>query len=204
MPTFTEPLIQSIHDLWFGELDTEGRAHPDKVKQWFGKDPAFDALIRKHYLEYVDPAFMGAFDRWPKTDEGLVALTILLDQFPRNMFRDTPRAFAYDKKGMATSFLVFEEDRYLKMPPLYAYFTLMPTMHAEFRDVQEMGFNAFTRLLDRVPDVHKEMIGNAQRYAKAHRDIIERFGRFPHRNKLLGRESTPEELAFLKEPGSSF
>lgn len=204
MPTFTEPLIQSIHDLWFGELDADGRAQPEKVQKWFSKEPAFDELIRKRFLEYVDPAFMGAFDRWPKTDEGLVALIILLDQFPRNMFRDTARAFAYDKKGMATSFLVFEDDRYLKMQPLYAYFSLMPTMHAEYLDVQEMGLTAFTRLLDKVPAVHKEMIGSAQRYAKAHRDIIARFGRFPHRNAILGRASTPEEIAFLKEPGSSF
>ncbi len=80
----------------------------------------------------------------------------------------------------------------------------MPTMHAEFLDVQEMGLTAFTRLLDKVPDVHKEMIGSAQRYAKAHRDIVARFGRFPHRNAILGRASTPEEIAFLKEPGSSF
>ncbi len=204
MSTFIEPLIQSIHEFWFGALDADGRASPEKVQTWFKKDPAFDGSIRKRYLEYVDPAFMGAFDRWPQTDEGLVALTILLDQFPRNMFRDTARAFSYDKKGMATSFLVFKDDRYLSMQPLHAYFSLMPTMHAEFLDVQEMGLTAFTRLLDKVPDVHKEMIGSAQRYAKAHRDIVARFGRFPHRNAILGRASTPEEIAFLKEKGSSF
>ncbi|WP_141735334.1 DUF924 family protein [Oligoflexus tunisiensis] len=204
MTAFTEPLIQSIHDLWFGELDAEGRAKPEKVRQWFTKDPAFDQTIRKRYLEYVDPAFMGALDRWTKDDAGLVALTVLLDQFPRNMFRDTPRAFAYDKKALATVGLALQDDRYLAMPALYAYFCLMPTMHSEILEVQELGLEAFTRLEQNVSIAHKELIGTAQRYAKAHRDIIARFGRFPHRNRILGRESTPEETAFLLEPGSSF
>jgi uncharacterized protein (DUF924 family) len=204
MPTFTEPLIQSIHELWFGELDAEGRAQPDKVQKWFSKDPAFDQLIRKRFQEYIDAAFMGAFDRWTKNDEGLVALIVFVDQFPRNMFRDTPRSFAYDKKGLALANLALYEDRYLQMPALYAYFSLMPTMHSEILEVQEKGLEAFTRLLDKVPAVHKELIGTAHRYAKAHRDIIARFGRFPHRNLILGRDSTPEEIAFLQEPGSSF
>lgn len=204
MTQFTEPLIETIHRFWFGELDAEGRASPEKTQKWFSKDPAFDALIRKHFQEYVDPAFMGALDRWTKNDAGLVALIILLDQFPRNMFRDSTRAFAYDKKALASAFLAVQDQRYLGMPALYAYFSLMPTMHSEYLDVQELGLEAFTRLLEKVPAPHKDMIGVAQRYAKAHRDIIARFGRFPHRNAILGRASTSEEIAFLQEPGSSF
>ncbi|HYX33077.1 MAG TPA: DUF924 family protein [Oligoflexus sp.] len=204
MTHFTEPLIKTIHELWFGELDAEGRALPEKSRRWFAKDPEFDKLIRKHYLEYIDPAFMGAFDRWMQTDEGLVALAIILDQFPRNMFRNSPRSFAYEKKALTFAGKALQDDRFLKMPAVYAYFCLMPTMHCEDLKIQDTGLDAFTRLLTSVSPAHKEMIGGAQRYAKAHRDIIERFGRFPHRNEILGRPSTPEELAFLKEPGSSF
>jgi len=204
MTQFTEPLIQSINDLWFGELDAEGRAPAEKMQKWFAKDPAFDKLIRKHYLEYVDPGFMGAFDRWMTSDTGLAALAVLLDQFPRNMFRGMPRAFAYEKKALTLAGKALLDDRFLKMPVPYAYFSLMPTMHCEDLGIQETGLDAFTRLLELVPAVHKEMIGGAQRFAKAHRDIIARFGRFPHRNSILERPSTEEELTFLQEPGSSF
>jgi uncharacterized protein (DUF924 family) len=204
MTAFQEPLIQSIHNLWFGELDAAGQAKPEKVRQWFTKDPAFDQVIRKRFQEYVDPAFMGALDRWTKDDAGLVALIVLLDQFPRNMFRDTPRAFAYDKKALATAGVALQDDRFLAMPALYAYFCLMPTMHSEKLEVQDIGLEAFTRLEQNVDAVHKELIGTARRFAQAHRDIIARFGRFPHRNQILGRDTTPEEAAFLLEPGSSF
>lgn len=204
MSQFAEPLIQRVHDLWFGPLDAAGCASPDKVKNWFSKDPAFDDSIRKHFLEYVDPAYMGALDRWIKTDEGLVALTVILDQFPRNMFRGLEQSFAYDKKALAIVYATMKDDRYLSMPAVYAYFCLMPTMHSEFLDVQNVGVEAFGKLLQKVTPPHKSMIANALSYAKAHRDIIARFGRFPHRNALVHRESTPEEIEFLKQPGSSF
>ncbi len=199
-----EPLVQAIHRLWFGTLDQAGHAPEANVKQWFGKSSDFDSKIRKHYLEYVDPAFMGAFDRWIVDDEGLVALIVLLDQFTRNMFRDTPRAFAYDKKALATSVTAIQSSRFLQLPAVHAYFVLMPTMHCEDLGIQDLGVKSFKELLERVAPSHQELIGNALRYAEAHRSIIARFGRFPHRNAILGRHSTAEETAFLKEPGSSF
>jgi uncharacterized protein (DUF924 family) len=174
------------------------------MQQWFAKDPDFDQFIRKHYLEYIDPGFMGAFDRWMTTDAGLVTLAVLLDQFPRHMFRGMPRAFAYEKKALTMAGKALQDDRYLKMPVPYAYFSLMPTMHCEDLGIQEKGLDAFTRLLEHAPAVHKEMLGEAQRFAKAHRDIIARFGRFPHRNVILERPSTAEELVFLQQQGSSF
>jgi uncharacterized protein (DUF924 family) len=202
--SFQEPLIESIHKLWFGPLHGQGEVAPEKQQQWFRKDPEFDALIRKHYLEYIDPAFMGGFDRWTLHDEGLVALIILLDQFPRNMFRDTPRAFSYDKKALSLVYAVMNEDRYLKMPSVFAYFCLMPTMHSEFLDVQDRGLEAFGKLLAQTDGPNQDLIARALQFAEAHRQIIARFGRFPHRNELLGRASSAEEIAFLQEPGSRF
>jgi len=202
--TFQEPLIQAIHKLWFGPLHAQGQVAPEKQLQWFRKDPEFDALIRKHYLEYVDHAFMGGFDRWTLQDEGLVALIILLDQFPRNMFRDTPRAFTYDKKALSSIYAAMKDDRYLKMPTVFAYFCLMPTMHSEFLDVQDKGLEAFGKLLAQTNGPNRDLVAGALQFAEAHREIIARFGRFPHRNALLGRTSTAEEIGFLQEPGSSF
>ena len=199
-----EPLVTAIHKFWFGPLDAEGRTTPDIMQQWFTKNPEFDRTIHKKFGEYVDVAFMGAFDRWIKSDTALVALIVLLDQLPRNMFRDTPRSFAYDKKALATMWHAVEGDRYLQMPTLHGYFALMPSMHAENLEVQDFGVKAFAKLLNHAPEAHKPVIASALRYAEAHQAIISRFGRFPHRNAILGRESTAEEVAFLKEPGSSF
>ncbi|SMF38341.1 DUF924 family protein [Pseudobacteriovorax antillogorgiicola] len=198
-----EPLAQSILDFWFGPLD-QGQVAAEKSKAWFTKDAKFDKLIQQKFGSYLDIAFMGALDRWTLNPEGRTALIVLLDQFPRNIHRNSHMAWHFDKKSLALSLESIASEDYLRVPTVYGYFTLMPTMHAEDLKVQNLGIESFEKLRNRSTEPTRPMIESAISYAIKHRDIIERFGRFPHRNQLLERESTEEELAFLQGPGSSF
>lgn len=198
-----EPIAKSIKEFWFGDI-TDDQASPEFSSRWFKKDAKFDKLIEQKFSEYLDIAFMGALDRWTLDKESFACLIILLDQFPRNIFRNSYKAFHFDKKALTLSLEAIKSKVYLELPTPMAYFMIMPTMHAESLEAQNLGIEAFSSLLAACPEQSKEMIKNALSYAEAHRNIIERFGRFPHRNQLLERESSAEELSFLKEPGSSF
>ena len=198
-----EPVAQSINDFWFGNIENDIVSN-EKKESWFKKDPKFDRLLEKKFADYLDVAFMGAFDRWTNEPEGLCALIVLLDQFPRNIFRGSYKSFHFDKKALATANIAIQKEAFLKVPTAMGYFMLMPTMHSESLETQELGIKSFEKLLDHAPEGSKAMIQNAIKYAHSHKDIIAKFGRFPHRNEILERESTPEELEFLKQPGSSF
>ena len=197
-------MAEAILDFWFGALRDDGTVAPAKQELWFKKDPAFDQLVAKRYRETIDLAFMGAFDRWTTTPRGTLAVLLLVDQFPRQIHRGTERAFAYDKKALATAWTAATNGAHLQLPVVMGYFMLMPLMHSEFANVQELAVTSFQQLLAASSAVLKPLIANALRYAERHQEVIARFGRFPHRNAVLRRVSTAEELAFLKEPGSSF
>ncbi|MFW7381355.1 MAG: DUF924 family protein [Oligoflexus sp.] len=200
-----EPLAQGILNFWFGPLDANGLVAKEKSDRWFQKDAAFDQEIRKKFEEYLQPAAWGAFDRWNLHDDSRVALLVLLDQFPRNIYRNDPKSFYFDQKALHISMEGIHSEHFLRVPVVYAYFSIMPTMHAESLEAQETGIAAFERLLQAAaPGELKEMLASALDYAKRHRDIIAQFGRFPHRNAILGRDSRKEELEFLQQPGSSF
>lgn len=158
--------------------------------RWFRKDDAFDAEFRERFLATHEAAAAGRLDRWRETPDGALALLVLLDQFPRNAFRGTPRMFATDAKAreVARHAVAAGFDRQFE-PPLRGFFHL-PFMHSEDLADQE-------RCVTLTQDGGEE----SRRYALHHRDIIRRFGRFPHRNAVLARESTPEERAFLAEGG---
>lgn len=197
-------LAKDILQFWFGPLDEKGRAQADKMDRWFRKDPAFDEEIRRKYGEYLFPAAWGAYDRWCQNDKGRVALIIMLDQFPRNLYRNQAKAFYFDGKALFLSKESINSEHFLRVPSLYGYFSLMPTMHAESLEAQELGIQAFRRLEEAANEELKPIVADGINYAIRHRDIIARFGRFPHRNAILGRETTEEEAEFLKQPGSSF
>lgn len=199
-----EPLAQDILKFWFGTLDKTGAVMPEKSKRWFQKDVAFDQDIARRFDEYLMPGVWGAFDRWLENDLGRVALIVLLDQFPRNIYRGQPKSFYFDQKALHLSRDCIQSKQFLKLATPYAYFTLMPTMHSELLEAQELGIESFKELLAVTDEGQKALISAALDYAIRHRDIVARFGRFPHRNEILGRESTAEEMDFLKEPGSSF
>jgi uncharacterized protein (DUF924 family) len=174
-----------ILDFWFDECNPE---------QWFKKNDEFDKLLDSRFGSTVEDALSGRLDGWEETEEGCLALILVLDQFTRNIYRDTPRAFSGDKKALELSQKCCDNG-HLANPDLHRReFILMPMMHSEDIAVQEASLPLFKEL------------GSVEgyEYAVKHRDVIAHFGRFPHRNVVLGRQSTNEELEFLKQPGSSF
>ena len=171
---------------WFGET---------RPRQWFAKDAAFDGLVRNRFLGLTRQALAGELDAWSMEPSGGLALVLLLDQFPRQIWRDTALAFAGDPQALVLSLKAVERG-WLEAEPEQArrQFWLMPLMHSEELAVQEASLPLFSQFVDeRTTD-----------FARRHRDVIAQFGRFPHRNAALGRESSAAELAFLQTPGSGF
>jgi len=160
-------------------------------KRWFAKDAAFDAEIRRRFLPLYESAAAGRLDAWRDTAREGLALVIVLDQFPRNMFRGEARAFATD--GLARDAARALLPRFGELSQEEQLFASLPFEHSESLDDQE-----------RACELIKNLSAEQLRYALRHREIIQRFGRFPHRNAILGRPSTPEEVEFLKTPGSGF
>ena len=177
--------IEEILNFWFIEC---------KPEQWFKKNEDFDRMIEKNFSSTIEDAIEGKLDSWEETEIGCLALIILLDQFTRNVFRDTPQAFAGDERALALSTLCFNKDYLTNLDIHRRQFMLMPMMHSENLAVQDTALLLFKKYASE----------KDYEYAEKHRDIIARFGRFPHRNMILGRKSSNEELEFLKQPGSSF
>ena len=180
-------LAQDVLDFWFGRGDERGKAH----KRWFEKNSAFDAEIRSRFLTlYEDQLHDVSWLAWPAP---CLARIVALDQFPRNMFRGTPRAFAADPLALAASKHALAEGYDRAMLPVEKQFVYLPFEHSETLADQE-------RACELMRPLGEELYG----WAVKHKVIIERFGRFPHRNAILGRASTPEEVEFLTQPGSGF
>lgn len=159
--------------------------------RWYNKDDAFDAEIRQRFLPTWEAARDGRLDGWQDSDEGTLALLIVLDQFPRNMFRGDPRTFATDAKAREAARRAIAEGRDRRIDPLMRQFVYLPFEHSEDHADQQHCVRLFRDL------------GDAEnlKYAELHEDIIRRFGRFPHRNAVLGRATTAEEQAFLNDGG---
>jgi uncharacterized protein (DUF924 family) len=178
---------------WFGDA-TEPRA------EWFRKDDAFDAAIRARFGATIDAAIDGRIDGWHTIGEReALARIVVLDQFTRNVFRGQARAFAGDAKALAASHELIRAGRDQVLPPLQRVFVYLPLEHSESLDDQRECVARFEALAREHPP-----LADYESYARKHLEIVERFGRFPHRNAALGRASTPDEVDFLKQPGSSF
>ena len=177
--------IEDVLSFWFKEITPE---------HWFKKNDSFDETIRARFEPMVTAALAAQLDNWADTADGCLALIILMDQFTRNIYRETPRAFSGDDMALALSFRSIERGYLDHADANQRHFMLMPLMHSEDLAVQDSALPLFeTHTNARTID-----------YAQQHRDIIARFGRFPHRNNILGRPSSPQETEFLKQPGSSF
>lgn len=174
-----------ILDFWFEEVDPTF---------WFKKDDLFDQQIRNRFLKTFEGAIMGYTAHWRSSPAGRLAEIIVLDQFPRNMFRDTPKAFSGDPLALPLAQEAVRTGDDQKLPIIQRGFIYMPYMHSEDLKIHEVAIQLFSQ-----PGLEENL-----RYEILHKEILERFGRYPHRNRILGRPSTPEELAFLKTPGSSF
>ncbi len=193
-----------VLSFWFGELDDEGCASPEKVKQWWKKDPAFDALCVQRFGASHRAIASREREDWRSTAKGCLAYIIVLDQFSRNMFRGTPEMFASDAQTQQAVCAALDQGLDKELALHERVFFYMPLMHAEDLDLQEKCIQSFESFSAEFSGELRNKIEGNLDYARQHRDIIARFGRFPHRNKLLGRESTAEEAEFLTQPGSSF
>lgn len=177
-----------VLSFWFGQ----------HRKRWFEKNPAFDEEIRFRFLTLYEKTLQGNAEAWKQDPRSCLALVILFDQFPRNMFRGTARAFAADHLAREAADLILDKRWDQAMAPDERLFAYLPFEHSESLADQERCL-ALMREIARYPETT-----DMPKWAEAHLAIIRRFGRFPHRNAALGRASTPEELEFLAQPGSSF
>lgn len=177
--------VDDVFKFWFEETRPE---------QQFKKDPAFDALIRARFESLHHAAAQGELFAWRATPAGRLAEIIVLDQFSRNLFRDSPRAFACDGMALVLAQEAVSSGADRALPAKQCAFLYMPYMHSESSLVHREAERLFSQ-----PGLEENL-----KFERRHRAVIERFGRYPHRNAVLGRESTPEELKFLARPGSSF
>jgi len=195
------PSPQKVIDFWFGK-DFEEDPYQNSAR-WFAKDKAFDAEVRANFEEDLNRAVRGELD-WKKDPLSRLAWIILLDQFSRNIYRDTPRMFAQDGLALAAVLEGIERKEDQSLHPVMRAFFYMPLMHSEDLEIQKRSVEMFQRMMEGAEKKWKRGLEMNYDYALKHYDIIARFGRFPHRNAILGRASTPEEVEFLKGPGSSF
>lgn len=202
----TDPRIADVLAYWLGS------AHPDNAgalacrQLWFVKSDATDAEIRQRFGPLVEEALAGHLDGWAATPLGRLALLVLLDQFTRNLFRGTPRSFAGDPQALrlALQGMDLGHDRHADLPAVARIFCYLPLEHAEDMAQQGRSVAAFQALADGADDGTREFLAGTLDYAHRHREVIARYGRFPHRNPILGRPSTPEESDYLAQPGSGF
>jgi uncharacterized protein (DUF924 family) len=187
----------AILDFWFG-----GDLVTWQFDRWFMPDPLFDAACRDRFGALLLPAREGAFDAWAEAPEGALALLLLLDQFPRNLYRGTAEAFASDPHARAVARRAVLRDRHdLALPRTTRCFFYLPFEHSEDAADQDIAVALFEGLRD--DPVHAAP-GGIIDFAWRHRAVIRRFGRFPHRNAALGRVNRPEEAAYLSQPGAGF
>jgi uncharacterized protein (DUF924 family) len=189
---------QEVRDFWFGAPGSETAGQPHR--EWFVKSAAFDEQIRQRFGAAIDIAIAGGLREWDaEGPEGVLARILVLDQFTRNAYRNTAQSFAGDALALTSARQLVDSGAHKELQPLQRAFVYMPFEHAEDAFMQERAVELFTVLAHEHPGFD-EMLD----YAHRHRGVIARFGRFPHRNEILGRASTPEEIEFLRQPGSRF
>jgi len=200
---------RSVRDFWFGKLPLSAEGFSRRMLFWFGDESSAmrqrrDEHIRVRFSALVERARRGELGSWADGPRRRLSLILLLDQFPRNMFRGTARAFATDAQALALTLSGMQSAADAALDVVERIFFYMPLQHAESREVQEESVAAFRRLLEEAPAPLRSTFEGALRSAENHREIIERFGRFPGRNATLERASTPEESKWLKAGGESF
>jgi uncharacterized protein (DUF924 family) len=200
---------RSVRDFWFGPLPLAAAELNRRVRFWFGDESSAvrqrrDDTIRLQFATLLERAAAGELAAWADGPRRRLSLILLLDQFPRNIYRGSARAFAYDDKALALTLSGMQSAADAALDVVERIFFYMPLQHAETREVQDESVAAYRRLLTEAPQELRPFFEGALRSAENHRAIIEQFGRFPHRNELLGRTSTPQEFEWLREGGSTF
>lgn len=198
------PEAESVLTFWFGTATDDTATAQTRRKLWWSKDAVVDSGMRARFSTLVSTAAAGDHDDWAETPQGRLALILLFDQFPRNIHRDTPQAFAHDARALQLALDGIATGADLALRPIERVFCYLPLEHAESMEMQERSVALFTALAAGMAEADRSTFAGYVDYAVRHRDVIHRFGRFPHRNRILGRASTTEEEQFLREPGSSF
>jgi uncharacterized protein (DUF924 family) len=189
----SDPRAAAVLEFWFGTPPLKART------AWFRKDDAFDAAIRSRFGGLIDEALAGSLEHWRAAVEPALALILVLDQFTRNAFRDTPRAFSGDPRALSVAQELVARGMDRELVAVQRWFVYLPFEHSEDRAAQAESMRLFGQLADADPSM-----ADALEWARRHQQVVERFGRFPHRNEVLGRPSTPAEIEFLAQPGSRF
>jgi len=196
--------IDEILSFWFMEHELSAPQIDGRMDTWFGENPVFDEEIAKAFAEDVDRASEGSLGHWAHESRGRLALILLLDQFRRNIFRSSPEAFEKDKMALKLCVEGAMEKKDKDLAPIQKAFFYMPLQHAESRKVQAKSREIYQRLAEAVSPTYRETFETIAQFADLHADIVERFGRFPHRNKLLERENSPEEDEYLTGDSPEF
>lgn len=193
-----------IIDFWLGELDANGKASPQHTARWWQKDAQFDEEVRRRFEPTWHALMKGEHEAWLAEARPRLAYVLVLDQLSRNMFRGSAQAFAGDARALSAAKEGIARGHDRALIGVERVFLYMPFMHSEQLADQERCVQLFRAFHDETSGALREELANNLAFAERHRVIIARFGRFPHRNELLGRPSTAEELSFLEEPNSSF
>ena len=194
----------TIHAFWFGEGEDDAQVARERAPLWWAKRDETDDAIRARFAATLRQAAAGALVDWAETPRGRLALILLADQFPRNMYRNAPAAFAHDAAARAWCREGLRRDVHRELRAIERVFFYLPLEHSEALEDQEQSVALFRELAAESEPAAQEVFDGFLDYALRHRDVIARFGRFPHRNRILGRASTEEEIVFLRQPGSSF
>ncbi|HVS62265.1 MAG TPA: DUF924 family protein [Thermoanaerobaculia bacterium] len=202
--TRVAPGAARVLEFWFGDVDDDGLSPADLRERWFKQEKAFDDEVHERFGATWKRAARRELDHWNESPLGNVALCIVLDQFPRNMFRGEGAMFSSDGLGRAVCLNGINARRDAELVSDLAVFFYMPLMHSEQRADQHLGMRMFSLLVERSPPGAREAMATNFDFMRRHFEIVDRFGRLPHRNQSLDRDSTPEEIEFLNTPGSSF
>jgi uncharacterized protein (DUF924 family) len=199
-----ETIRDRLFEFWFGTSDDDAEVGESQASLWWGASAETDDLLGDRFGQAAAAAAAGTLDHWSGSPRGRLALILLLDQLPRVIHRGRPGAFAEDAKArrLADQGLASGADRLLR--PIERVFFYLPFEHSEDPVDQQRSVELFSRLADTVPEKWKPTFDSYLDFALRHQAIIDQFGRFPHRNAILGRKSTPEEIAYLEQPGSGF
>jgi uncharacterized protein (DUF924 family) len=196
--------IDSILAFWFKEQELTAPQIDHRMEMWFSEDAVFDHDIEREFADDVSAACAGDLDHWAAKPQGRLALIILIDQFRRNIYRNTAKAFSKDKLALKLCVEGAMEKKDQSLTPIERVFFYMPLQHAESRKVQAKSVELFNRLAELVSPTYRETFLTVAQFAELHKDIIDQFGRFPHRNKLLERENTAEENEYLSGDSPDF